>query len=99
MLQSLGSVPREIPVEVLLDTTLEHARWQVSARVATLEERKEGGVLLRGYTDNLSWIAHLLAGLGCPFTVVSPPELREAIRQHAEKMMTWAGSDDASQPG
>ncbi|MBC8135629.1 MAG: YafY family transcriptional regulator, partial [Fibrella sp.] len=44
VLKSLGSVPREIPVEVWLDTTLEHARWQVSARVATLEECREGGV-------------------------------------------------------
>ncbi len=94
VLKSLGSVPRAASFEVRLDTTLEHARWQVSARTATLEECATGGVLLRGYTDNLKWIAFLLAGLVCPFKVISPPELKEAVRQHAAQITEWVNQTD-----
>lgn len=94
VLKSLGSVPREIAVEVWLDTTLECARWQVSARIATLEECPDGGVLLRGHTDNLQWVASLLAGMACPFKVIHPPELKEALRQHAMRVVAWANQPD-----
>lgn len=90
VLKSLGSVPREMAVEVWLDTTVELARWQVSARVATLEDCPNGGVLMRGYTDNLQWIAYLLSGMVCPFKVIHPPELKEALRQHAAQITQWA---------
>ena len=91
--QSLGSVPREIPVEVWLGTTVEYARWQVSARVATLEACPEGGVRMRGYTDNLQWIAYLLSGMVCPFRVVSPPELNDALREHAARITALAATE------
>ncbi len=92
VLKALGSVPKEIPVEVALDTTLEIARWHISARVATLEELPGGGVLLRGYTHHIGWMARLLASIGCPFEIRSPPELRDALRSHAEQIMRWAGA-------
>ncbi len=86
---SLGSVPRTHPVEVYLETTLEQAQWHISARIATLEE-VEGGVLLRGYTDSVDWIARLVASVGCPMEIRKPPELRDALRRHAEQIAFWA---------
>jgi len=79
---SLGSVPRRWPVEVLLHATLEEARQWIIPEIAVLEAEEEG-VLLRCYTDNLTWIARLLASLGCSLTVRRPPELLDALKQHA----------------
>ena len=89
VLTSLGSVPKELAVEVVLNTTLERARWHVSARVAVLEEI-EGGVLLRGYTDHVDWLACLLAGLGCDFVVRTPVELTDALRRLSQRVATCA---------
>ena len=90
VLKALGSVPREMALEVVLHTTMDQARWQISARIATIEERAEGGLLLRGYTHNLEWTAHLLAGLGCRLEIVAPDALRDALRNHAAQLTRWA---------
>ena len=74
VLTALGSVPRSLPLEVLLETTMEEARWHISAETAALEEREGGGVLLRGFTDSVDWMARRLAGLGCSLEVRQPPE-------------------------
>ena len=91
---SLGSVPRSLAVEVELDTDLETARRHISAEVATLEEMPSGGLVLRGYTDAPDWMARLLARIGCRLTVLQPPELRDALRRHAEEILSWAAVGD-----
>ena len=93
VLSALGSVPRELPVEVFMETTLEVARWHIAARVATLEECK-GGVLLRGYTDNADYIARLLASIGCRLEIRQPQELRDALHRHAKQIARWADTGD-----
>ena len=77
VLRSLGSVPRHWSVEVLLETTLEEARRQIAPEIAVLEAT-EAGVMLRCYTDDLPWMARILARLDCPFVVRCPSELRQA---------------------
>lgn len=89
VLSSLGSVPRHHAIEVVIDTTLEHARSRISAEMAAIEELPEGGVLLRGYTYNLDWMARMLASLGCRLQVRKPPELTEALRRHAAEIASW----------
>ncbi len=91
LLRSLGSVPRRWPVEVLLETTMEEARRWIAPAVAVLEAEGEA-VLLRCYTNDLPWLARLLASLGCPLIVRHPPELIEALRQHALAILTAIGS-------
>lgn len=80
--RSIANVPRATEVQVVLETTMERARHIIPPLVATLEETA-GGVLFRCRTDDITWLAHLLAGSGLPLTVRKPPELREALRQHA----------------
>lgn len=87
---SMGNVPRGFPIEVVLETNLLEARRHISANVATLEEIAGGGILLRGYTDNLDWLARMLARVGCRLEVRQPPELREALRRHAVQIALWA---------
>jgi hypothetical protein len=42
----------------------------------------------------LKWIAFLLAGLICPFKVISPPELKESVRQHAAQITEYTNQPD-----
>jgi predicted DNA-binding transcriptional regulator YafY len=90
-LRSLGSVPRRWPVEVLLQTTLEEARRWIAPEVAVLEVEREG-VLLHCYTDDLPWLARLLASLGCSLTVRRPSELIDALKQHAMAILEAVAS-------
>ncbi len=90
--ESLGSVPRGFALEVYLETSLLEARRHLSTNVATLEETADGGILLRGYTDNLDWMARMLASAGCRLEIRQPPELREALRRHAAQIALWAES-------
>jgi predicted DNA-binding transcriptional regulator YafY len=76
-------------VEVLLQTTLEAARGQVSAIGTTLHETTEG-VVLRSSTSNLDWVARMLAGSSFPFVVRSPDELREELRRRAAELSALA---------
>jgi predicted DNA-binding transcriptional regulator YafY len=80
--RSLAETPGTYRVEVVLETTLAEARRLVSPAVALMEGH-DGGVLLRCNTQELDWVAHMLAGLCCRLRVLGPPELRAALRQLA----------------
>jgi predicted DNA-binding transcriptional regulator YafY len=86
---ALANVPGTWFVVVLLETTLEDARSMVPRALAFLEQ-VNGGVMLRCYFENLRWMARHLVGLGCPFVVYQPPELREALLQLAEEIKEMA---------
>lgn len=90
VLESLGSVPRTHKVEVWLDTCLEIAQYCVTAEVAMIEEAPGGGILLRGYTDNVDRMAGLIARMGCRFEIRSPDELRFAFSKLAANLLLWA---------
>ena len=93
--RSIGQVPWRWEYRVQLDLSFEVAALRISPATADLEQT-EGGVIMRGYADDLTWIAHLLAGLRCRLVVLSPPELRDellAFAEHARRIAT------ACQPG
>ena len=79
-------------VEVLLETTPDEAREQLPTMGVSLEAvpGAPGGVLMRSSTSDLGWMARVLSGLSFPFVVRDPPELREALRRHAEEVATLA---------
>jgi predicted DNA-binding transcriptional regulator YafY len=87
--RALASVPRVWQVEVWLKTTLAEARYKSHLSKGHFEETNDG-VLVRSEVEDLSWMAYLLAGLGVPFIIHHPPELRTVLRQHALKMMEYA---------
>ena len=89
VLQSISNTPATWQVDVLLETTLENARRVVPPALAILEQENEG-VRFRCYVEKLDWIAYVLLGLGCPFSVRQPPELRNALRELAQKATTMA---------
>jgi len=83
--RSLARVPWDWEVEVLLDLTLDQAAQRIPATLAELIET-EDGTLLRMRVGSLDWAARMLAGLGCPFAIQRPEELRESVRALGERL-------------
>jgi predicted DNA-binding transcriptional regulator YafY len=82
--RTLPHSPGTWSVEVLLRTTLADAKCRIPPTTATLDETPDG-VLFRCVVQNLRWTARLLVSLDEPFVVHHPPELRDEIRQLAER--------------
>jgi predicted DNA-binding transcriptional regulator YafY len=84
---SLASVPWTWTVEVELDLPLEDAAERIPATLGELGV-EEGATVLRMQVESLDWMASLLAGLGCGFTIRRPDELRASVRALAARLST-----------
>ena len=87
--QALAAVPGVWQVEVRLQTTMEEIERKTRLSKAQFEVVPEG-VLMRGEVADLSWEAGFLAGLGVPFSILRPPELRTAVRDYALRLASYA---------
>ncbi len=83
--RSLARAPWPHKVEVLLALPLEEATRRLPSTLAELSEH-DGGTLLRMGVGSLDWTAHVLAGLGCDFTIRAPDELRASVRAVSERL-------------
>jgi predicted DNA-binding transcriptional regulator YafY len=83
--RSLARTPWRHEVEVLLDLRLEEATRRLPATLAELVEA-DGRTLLRMRVGSLDWMAGILAGLDCSFTINEPEELRASVRAVAERL-------------
>jgi len=90
--RSLASVPWPWEVEVLLDLAPERAAERLPATLAELAPER-GGTLLRMRVSSLDWIAGVLAGLGCGFTIRRPNELHASVATLARRLAESASSD------
>jgi predicted DNA-binding transcriptional regulator YafY len=88
---SLARVPWTWEVEVLLELPFDVARRRLPATLAELVAA-DAGTLLRMRVDSLDWMAALLAGLDCDFTIHRPDELRESVRALAGRLRSRVGS-------
>ena len=86
---ALAKVPRVWQVDVCLAIPLDEAQRQLRISKAHFEAA-DGGVRLRGDVDDLPWMARTLAGLGVPFRIIHPSELRAAIREYAQMLTSYA---------
>lgn len=87
--RAFATVPNRWQVEVWLKTTLEHAQQQTRLTKAYFEET-DHGVMMRGDVDSLEWAASFLAGLGVPFVIHHPPELRAVVCRYALSLANYA---------
>ena len=84
--RSLAEVPWRWEVAVRVDLPATEARRRVTGALAQVSADGDGS-LLELRAESLDWVASLLAGLGCAFTVLRPaPELREALARLAERV-------------
>jgi len=86
VIRSIATMPGRYEMDILIHTTLEEAREVVMPGVGTLEE-DESAVALRGYTQDVDWLARYLASLPWSMVVRKPAELRQALRRHAEGLI------------
>jgi predicted DNA-binding transcriptional regulator YafY len=87
--RSLASVPARWQIEVLLDMPVDEAVRRIPAALAELVD-DPGGTLLRTRVNSLDWMATVLAGLGCSFTIGRPEELRASVRSLAKRLAAQA---------
>jgi predicted DNA-binding transcriptional regulator YafY len=76
-------------VEVLIEGDLAAVRRRVPASVAELTQT-DHGLLMRCRAERLDGMAQMLAGLGRPFTVLAPHELRPAVAEYAARLAEWS---------
>ncbi|MDQ3396272.1 MAG: YafY family transcriptional regulator [Deinococcota bacterium] len=84
--QSVALIPMAHSAEVLLRTDLETARRELYPNFVILEVAPEG-VIMRCTTDNLRWLARVIAGVSFSWEVREPPELEGALREHAANIL------------
>jgi predicted DNA-binding transcriptional regulator YafY len=89
--RSLASVPWGWEIEVLLGLPIDEAARRIPATLAEVVEDPDGTVL-RMHADSLEWMATVLAGLGCEFTIRRPDELRDSVRSLGERLAAAATS-------
>jgi predicted DNA-binding transcriptional regulator YafY len=92
VLNSLFSRQGSEQVEVLMKTTLEHARQVTSPDLGILEETEQG-VIFRRAALHLEWVAFFLMCLDFPVIVIQPDALRETLRQMATKALQMTGAE------
>jgi predicted DNA-binding transcriptional regulator YafY len=84
--RSLAQVPWPWAVDVLLDVPIEHARARIPDTLAQLASEGDA-TRLQMRVSSLDWAASLLAGLGCPFEIRAPDELRTAVHELAARLL------------
>ena len=89
VVQSLAAVPYAHEVEVVLAAEIEEVQRRVPASVATLTETSDG-VLLATRAERLDGVAAMLAGLGWPFRIRKPAELRDEVHAIADRLRAWS---------
>jgi predicted DNA-binding transcriptional regulator YafY len=81
--RSLAAVPWTHDVSVLLDLPLETATARFSPTLGMLSAT-ERGTRLEMRVESLAWMARVLAGFGCAFTIERPRELRTHVAELAD---------------
>jgi predicted DNA-binding transcriptional regulator YafY len=96
--RALAAVPYAHEVEVVFATTLDEARRRIPPMVAALSE-VDSGVLMLARAERLDGMAQMLAGLGWPFVIRRPDELRDAVRALAARLVEDAAWRPEATPG
>lgn len=84
--QGIATLERVYSFEVLLHTDLETAQKEIKAVFGLLEPTAEG-VRFIGSSEELDWVARVLAGLPFGFVIHHPAELRTVLHAHAARLV------------
>ena len=88
---SLARTPWKWEVEVLLHLPLDEATRRLPPTLAELADA-DGGTLVRMRVGSLDWMAGVLAGLECDFTIREPDELRSSVDALAQRLAALASA-------
>ena len=88
---SLATLPRAFAIEVLIKADLDRLQGLLFDAFGVFEETPEG-VVIHNQSDDLDWFARQLASLPFDFEIRHPPELKQAVRVCAERLLRRSGS-------
>lgn len=91
LVRSLATLPRTFAIAVLVKADLRRVQGLLFDAVGVFEETPEG-VVIHNQSDDLDWFARQLASLPFDFDILHPPELRDAVRACAERLLRRIGS-------
>lgn len=77
-------------VEMIVEHPICEVEEDVPPHFAVLEELTENSTRLRASTSNLDWFASRVLSLPFEMKIISPPELRQAARDHAARLLRAA---------
>ncbi|PKM20502.1 MAG: transcriptional regulator [Gammaproteobacteria bacterium HGW-Gammaproteobacteria-15] len=86
---SLYGMPGNLDVQVLLHTD-KHTAAQAMGETASMLKPQADGLLLNTRTDSCYCLAQWLSQLPFDFSIIAPIELKHALKQQAERLMTIA---------
>lgn len=75
------------PTEVVIEAPAEWASAWVPATIGRIEPVDDASCRLLGSTNDPDWYAEMLAGIPAPFRIVGGPELRDAARALAGRLL------------
>jgi len=96
VMSSIASMPGPYEIEVMMKTTLDHARQFISPDMGTLEP-SEKGLIFRRSTLYLEWMVDFLMRLDFPVYVIQPIELSDMLWQTANKALQMIGMETSDQ--
>lgn len=88
--ESLALSWQEWKVELIIKHPLCDVAEEVPPHFAVLEALAESETRLRASTSNLDWFASRVLSMPFEMEIISPPELREAAKLHAERLLRAA---------
>jgi predicted DNA-binding transcriptional regulator YafY len=77
-------------VSLRIEATAEQIRTRLPASVATVEELPDGWQRVELRAEELDWVPGVLAVLDRPFVIERPDELRDLVRELAERLVRSA---------
>ncbi|WP_246606436.1 helix-turn-helix transcriptional regulator [Paractinoplanes toevensis] len=97
VLTSLAGTPWRYEVVIAIRGRAEEVTARLPRGIATVEPDHDGWVLARLRAERLDWLPAVLAGVGMPFVVREPTELRELIRAWASRLTGCATATSPAQ--
>jgi len=85
MMQTIATMPRKYPFELLLKTDIHTAQKEVFDVLGVLEADKDG-VIMRGSVEDLDWLARQISIFSFDFVVRQPEELKTELQKHSVKL-------------
>jgi predicted DNA-binding transcriptional regulator YafY len=85
-----ASYPHAISVRVHGGEQAVRMRMPVPIAVIEPADGEPGWVRVRWRAERLDWVPSVLVGLGLPFVIEEPDELRDRVRTLAGQLTSWA---------
>ena len=87
-----ASYPHAVSVRVQGSEQAVRMRMRMPGQIAVIDpaEGEPGWVRARWRVERLDWVPSVLAGLGLPFVIEQPDELRDRVRALAGQLASWA---------